>query len=138
MKEIRQQNEGYAEIGSYLIKTMPLLKPIEESKCTIIYLQSNKEKKSKGKLIYGECEKVLDKNKWAIPAEYEIIIYDRNITGATDEQLKILIYHELLHINIEFKDGIPIYGTKPHDISDFKEIINQYGADWSQGMHKGE
>ena len=53
--------------------------------------------------------------------------------GFTEDQMRILLFHELLHIGIEFtEDGQEKYSIKPHDYEDFKIIIDRYGTDWSQ------
>lgn len=134
MGEVRRIDELYAEVGAKLIETMPLLAKVKEAAPGIIYLASNAKKKTKGKNVLGECERVQSKNKWAIPAEYEIIIYEPNITGITENQLKVLIYHELLHIEITYSNGDTVFGTKAHDVGEFKDIIERYGVDWAKGI----
>ena len=131
--ESRTINEEYAEIGTKIIEEEESLVDVANSHATIIYLSSDREKKTKDKIIYAECEKVQDKHKWAIPADYTITVYEPNCIGFTDEQLRILLFHELLHIDIEFKeDGSEKYSIKDHDYADFKIIIDRYGTDWSK------
>lgn len=124
--------EEYAEIAKEIIETEESLTDIANSKATIIYLGSDNPKTSKGKAVFGECERVQDKNKWAIPADYTITVFEPNVVGFSREQLRILLFHELLHIKIDFEeDGSEKYSTKPHDYEDFKEIIDRFGTDWS-------
>ena len=133
MEESRSMNEHYAEIGANLILNEPLLDYIRQSEATIVYLSSDKEKKHKGKTVFGECEKVQDKNKWAIPCDFTITVFEPNCVGFTEEQMRILLFHELLHIGIEFEeDGTEKYSIKPHDYEDFKVVIDRYGTDWSK------
>jgi hypothetical protein len=47
----------------------------------------------------------------------------------TEEQLDILMEHELRHIGISESGTLQIM---PHDIEDFRAIIDDYGLDWSQ------
>ena len=54
----------------------------------IAYLESNKAKSNKGRIILGECEKVADKFKWAIPYDFTITLYQPNILTLTDEQVR--------------------------------------------------
>lgn len=132
MAESRSLNEEYSVIAADLIKNEPLLNDIKESEVTILYLSSDYEKKSKGKVVCGECEKIPDKYKWSIPADFTITIYEPNIVTFTDEQMRILIFHELLHVGIKFTDdGQESYFIRPHDIEDFRYIINKYGLDWN-------
>lgn len=130
-EENRSLNEQYAEIANELIQTESLLSDIRQSEATIVYLSSDKEKKSKGRTVFGECEKVPDKYKWSVPADFTITIYEPNIVGFTDNQLRILILHELLHVGIEWNgDGTEKYTVRPHDIEEFRTIIDRYGIDW--------
>lgn len=132
MEESRSINEEYSKIGMELIKSEELLSDIRQSEATIIYLSSDKEKKSKNKLVLGECEKINPKYKWAIPCDFTITIYEPNVIALTDEQMRILILHELLHVGIEYlNDGSEKYSVKPHDIEEFRAIIDRFGIDWN-------
>ena len=42
---------------------------------------------------------------------------------------KGMLQHELLHIGQSEKGTFIV---KPHDVEDFREIIDEYGLDWSQ------
>lgn len=125
MADIRTQNEEYAEIGSRLIEEMEELAPIRESGLTIIYLSSEHEKKSGGKIVHGQCEHVPEKYRWGIPCDYTITLFEPNNAGMSEKQIEILIFHELLHVDPEGK------GCRPHDLEDFKTIIEKYGVDWA-------
>lgn len=130
--ESRFLREEYAEMAKKIIDEEPMLTDIANSQATIVYLGSDYEKTSKGKAVCGECEKVADKNKWAIPADFTITIFEPNCVGFSDEQMRILLFHELLHVGIEFlEDGTEKYSIKPHDYEDFKIIIDRYGTEWS-------
>lgn len=125
--------EEYAEMAAKIIEEEPLLTDIANSKATIVYLGSDNPKTGKGKTIYAEAEKVQDKNKWAIPADFTITVFEPNTVGFTEDQMRILLFHELLHIGIEFtENGEEKYSIRPHDYEDFKIIIDRYGTEWSQ------
>lgn len=125
--------EEYAEMAAKIIEEEPLLTDIANSKATIIYLGSDNPKTAKGKTVCGEAEKVQDKNKWAIPADFTITVFEPNTAGFTEDQMRILLFHELLHIGIEFtEDGQEKYSIRPHDYEDFKIIIDRFGTDWSK------
>ena len=131
--ENRVIREEYAEMAKKIIDEEGMLSDIANSQATIVYLGSDYAKMSKGKVVCGECEKVADKNKWAIPCDFTITIYEPNCVGFSDEQMRILIFHELLHVGIEFlDDGSEKYSIKPHDYEDFKVIIDRYGTEWSK------
>ena len=129
----RTINEHYAEIGMELIQTEESLLDIKNSDITIVYLSSDAKKIEKGNAVLGQCEKIADKYKWGMPCDMTITIFEPNIVGFTEEQIKILIFHELLHVGIGCnKDNSESYFVKPHDLEDFKEIINRFGTDWNE------
>lgn len=132
----RRLNEEYAEIGHELIENEEALIDILNSQVTIAYLVSEHKKRTADKLIYAQCEKVADKYKWGIPCDFTITVFEPNVETFTPEQIRILIFHELLHVGIEFNnDGTESYSIKPHDLEDFKLIIDRFGTDWS-GEHE--
>jgi hypothetical protein len=129
----RTINEHYAEIGNDLIQTEDALVDIANSQATIIYLSSEHKKVASGKKVLGQCEKVADKYKWGIPCDFTITIFEPNVEGMSEEQLRMLIFHELLHVGIEYNaDGTETYSVNPHDLEDFKLIIDRFGTDWSK------
>jgi len=135
----RTLNEKYAQIGAELIETEDALKYIKDSKATIIYLSSEHEMKNNGKLVRAQCEKIPDKYKWSIPCDFTITVFEPNIEGFSEDQIKILILHELLHVKIGFKDdGSESYSVNPHDIEDFRLIIDRYGLDWDAKIEPKE
>lgn len=121
-------NAEYQEIAQELIDERPELSDLRGADVQIILLSSEAEKKTGDRLIYGQCEKVPQKYKWGIPCDFTITIFDRNISDFSDEQLRILIFHELLHVGI---DEDKLY-VKKHDLEDFKTIIDLYGTDWDR------
>ena len=123
----RRISDEYTEIGRQLIEEMPELQELKLADVQIVYLASEHTKKSNGKLVFGQCEKVPEKYKWGIPCDFTITIFEPNVVGFNEEQMKILIFHELLHVGIE-EDKFVI---RPHDLEDFKAIVQRYGIDWS-------
>ena len=131
MADFRKINEHYAEIAVELIAEEPALEYIAESNVTIVYLSSDSEKTNKGKRVCGQCEKVPDKYRWGIPADFTITVFEPNVEKFTDEQIKILLFHELLHVGIEEDGNEERYFIRPHDLEDFKLIIDRFGTEWS-------
>jgi hypothetical protein len=131
--DTRSINEEYSKIGMNLIKTEDALVDIANSQATIIFLSSQHAKKGRDKVIHAQCEKVAEKYKWGIPCDFTITVFEPNCEGMTEEQIRILLFHELLHVGIEFcQDGSENYYIKPHDLEDFKLIIDRFGTDWSK------
>lgn len=124
----RYLNDEYQVIAEDLINEQPELSDLRGADIRVLLLSSEAEKKTGDKLVFGQCEKVPQKYKWGIPCDFTITIFDKNIVDFSDEQLRILIFHELLHIGID-EDRLYI---KKHDLEDFKTIIDLYGTDWSK------
>ncbi len=131
MAETRYISEHYAELAQQLVDTEPSLAHIRDSDATICCLGSDNAKRSKGRTVFGECERVADKNKWAIPADFLIVVYEPNCEGMDDEHLRRLLFHELLHVGVgEDKDGNEVYSIVPHDMEDFRKCVDRWGVDW--------
>lgn len=136
MRESRRKNDNFKNIAENLIKTDSDLYYIANSHVNIIYLESDKPKTSKGKYVYGCCEKVQDKNRLFIDADFLITIYTENTKNFSEKQIETLLKHELLHIGISRNDDMfdeveESYYIAPHDVEDFRCIIDQHGLDWS-------
>lgn len=134
MSDKREINEEYAMIAADLINNSPHLEYIRVSKATIIYLSSHQKKTSKGKIVYAQCERIPEKYKWGIPCDFTITVFEPNIEKMTPEQIRILLYHELLHIGIDLDSntGDETYSVRPHDLEDFKLIITLFGPEWAK------
>ena len=131
--EHRKINDHYREIAERLIQREPALADVRESCVRIIYLESDRAKKdTKDMIVHGECEKVADKNKWAIDSDFTITVFEPNVRGFSESQLEILLFHELLHVGVTFGDGKETFYVRKHDFSDFKLIIDRFGTDWSK------
>lgn len=123
--DTRTVSEKYTKIGKFLIEQCEELRNLDGE--SIIYLSSTAEKKSKRRKVLGECEKVQEKNKWAIPCDFTITLFEPNLIGLTDDQVAMVVYHELLHVGT---DGDNRW-VKPHDLNDFKKVVERFGTDWN-------
>ena len=131
--EVRTINNNFKIIADNLIANETELAYIRDSSVKITYLESNLPKKAdKDKVVLGECEKVQSKNRWAIESDFTITLYEPNISGLSDEQIKTVLFHELLHVGIEWGDNGECYYIRKHDLEDFKVIIDRYGTDWAK------
>lgn len=126
--DTRYISEYYTDVAEKIINEEPALGHIVESDVQIVYLSSKHNKKAKGKTVYAECEKISDKYKWGIPADFTITVFEPNVTDFTEEQIRILLFHELLHVGIEGDK----YSVRPHDLEDFAMIIDRFGTDWDK------
>ena len=125
--EQRKESPEMRTLADEVIDALQELSFIRDEGIRIVFLESDKEKKSQGKIVYGECEKIPDKYKWAISADFSITFYTENVSGFTQNQMRILMEHELRHIG--GRDGK--FLMKPHDIEDFEVILKNHGMNWT-------
>lgn len=124
-------SKKYKAIAESVIDAEPELRWIREAGVQIGYLRSFKEKKSSGRPTLGECTKVNELYEPFCPYDFLITIYEPNTAGLTKQQLRILMFHELLHVGMEEKNGELKYKIIPHDVEDFYSILDRYGTRWS-------
>lgn len=129
MADTRHISNEITEIAAELIETEPELEYIREAGVSIVYLESTAAKKSGGKAVLGQCEKIAEKYKWGIPADFTITIFEPNVSQLSEEQLRVLVFHELLHVGITDEGGLYV---RPHDLEDFKAIVDRYGTRWAE------
>lgn len=130
MADLREIDEECTILGQELIDEESELEELRESGVQIAFLRSDLEKKTKTKVVYGKCEKVPDKYKWAVPFDFMITVFSPNIEKFSEKQLRILLFHELLHVGAEKDGNAWNYFVKPHDIEEFETIIDRYGMRW--------
>lgn len=121
----------YQEMAETVIKEYEELNWIATADVRIDYISSLKDKRKSGRPVLGECMLVKEIYKCYVPYDFLIVIYEPNVHGLTDEQMKILLYHELLHVDVTDVEGEPQYKVAPHDIEDFRTIIDKFGMDWA-------
>ena len=124
-------SDEYENLAETVIDEHPDLRWIRSSGVRIGYLESDKAKMSAAGPVLGECTLVKELYRPYCPHDFLIIIYLPNCERLTLEQAKILLYHELLHVDMSEKDGGPRYRVAPHDVQDFRAVIDRYGFDWS-------
>ena len=96
----------------------------------IAWLVSDEEKK-KGRtlIVNADCKRASKAYEWCCDYDYIITVYQPNVEHMTEEQLRILLEHELMHIDYEPDVRMTIKG---HDAEEFAEIIRKYGIDWAR------
>ena len=124
-------NRKYREIAKRLIRTLPEFEDVREAEPRVAYLSSWQEKVKNRRIVFAECCKVDEKYAWCCHYDFFIVVYEPNIMHFSEEQIVTLMRHELHHIGIDYTDsGIEFY-TRPHDVEEFWEIINENGLNWS-------
>jgi len=83
------------------------------------------------KTIAGKCKRSGAEFKFFTNLNYLIEISEDIWNALDNEQRRILLYHELMHILVLInKSGDEVYKIRNHDVEDFAKIINKYGTDW--------
>jgi len=81
------------------------------------------KKDGRERLVLGECEKVAAKNRWAITSDFTITLFRNNLVGLSEEQIKTVMFHELLHVGIEpGADGEETYSVR--SLQSFKPSVS--------------
>ena len=115
------------ELGDKVLEAMPEFSFIFNHGVKIGYLKSYENKKASGKTVFAECRIIKGVYTAYLPFDFIITFYQFAISSLTENQLKILMLHELKHIGLN-KAG---YTLIPHDIEDFSDILSKYGLNWN-------
>lgn len=113
-------------LATKIINRHPEFDFIKEWDIKIGYVISQ-ERKQGAKITYADCRKVREVYRAWLPYDFIITFYERNTGFLNENQLKVLMYHELKHIGVGEK-GLKVV---PHDIEDFSDILKRYGLDWN-------
>jgi len=132
MVETVELSEYFSTLAHLVMMEHEDLHWIRSANVSIGFVESDRPKKSGGRLCLGECVKVKELYKPYCPHDFLVVVYSPNVQGMSEEQLKILLYHELLHVGMS-EDGEEVkYIVNPHDVEDFRKIIDRYGIDWAR------
>ncbi len=133
-----EHNRRYRTIANRLIRTLDEFADVRDSNVRIAYLSSDEPKKKDHRDIFAECCKVDKKYSWCCPYDFFIVVYEPHVIDFTEQQMEILIRHELHHVGIDYAgDQIKFY-IVPHDVEEFWEIIREHGLHWSEINAAGE
>lgn len=125
------RSEEYSQIAAELIRTVPELQHINDYAVAVDVISANIKKRKGNKLVFADCRKVQSLYKLYCPYDFIITVYEPNASMLDDGQFLILLEHELLHIGVNTDGNEPSFYIVPHDIEDFRSIIEKYGIDWS-------
>lgn len=116
------------ELAERVTNTHKDVSELKDKLSAIAFLTCDSGKKTNGKKIFADTQKVSDKIKAITGLDFIITFYTPNYMEMTEEQMEILMRHELLHCGY-FENKASIV---PHDVEDFKAIISEYGVDWPE------
>ena len=119
-----------AALAAKVISGHPNLQHLDDENCRIAYQTADFAKKSGEKLVYADTERVKDKYKGLMPWDFVVTFYWPNCEILTDDRLEKLMYHELRHVGF---NGDGTYSIIPHDVEDFRDVIDTWGLDWISG-----
>lgn len=121
-------DDALKALGEQVIERTPRFADLNA--CCIAYLRSTKPKSRNGQIVYADCHKVAERECALCGYDFIITFYKDSIE-LSERAAAILMEHELTHIGFHMKeDGTTIKRIVPHDLEDFRAIIDRYGADW--------
>lgn len=129
---MRKQSAKYRTLANHLIRTRDDLQYIKDFKIKIAYLECNEEKKKNRRIILADCTKVSPLYEWCCKYDFFITVYTPNIELLSDEQMRILMLHELYHVGVDNDGEEPKFYCRPHDIEEFDAIIKEFGLHWEE------
>ncbi|MBE5846227.1 MAG: hypothetical protein E7300_00945 [Lachnospiraceae bacterium] len=127
-----QRAPEYGAIARKIIRHIPELRFIRDAKIRIAYLSSDEEKHHGPKTVFADCRKVDPIYSPWCKYDFLITVYAPNVADFTENQIKVLLWHELLHVGLDDKTLDPKYIVNPHDIEEFRVIMDRFGVDWSE------
>ena len=102
----------------------------ELSRCRIAILYCDKAKKSRGRTVFADTRKLNEMASFMTGQDFVITFY-ADVEYLSETALDILIRHELQHVGYETRGGNVVKKIIPHDVEDFRGIVDEYGIDWS-------
>jgi len=121
-----EKSESLEALAKEVIAENADLKHLDNPTLRIVYMYCDKDKTSNGKKVYADTTKLNDKTKAVAGCDFIITFYKQICSTLDKAKMKILMRHELKHVG--FKDGK--FSIVPHDVEDFKEILEQHGMNW--------
>lgn len=118
-----EPSEELRQLGEKVINKISELSYIREFDIKIGYVLSFEAKRNKGRMAFADCRKVNGPYKGYLPYDFIITFYEPNIALLSENQKKIVMWHELLHIMVGPK-GLTV---RPHDTEDFDSILSLLG-----------
>ena len=113
-------------LAGKILDRFPELSHVDEfiGRENVCYVLSYEPKGDKGKTVFADCRAVKGPFRALMDYRYIITFYEPNIQDFTENQKKILMLHELKHIQEDGK-------VRLHDVEDFSSILHRYGIDWN-------
>lgn len=115
------------QLAAKVIQKYPRFAHLDDPDCRIAYQYSDEAKKSGGRTVFADTERVKDKLKGFIPYDFIVTFYQPNTAMLDSDKMEKLMFHELCHVGFK---GVGSYAIIPHDVEDFRSVIDAWGLDW--------
>ncbi len=102
--------------------------------CRIGYMYCDKKKSHHGQTVFADTTKVSEMMQALTGYDFVITFYGPVVDDLPEAPLRILMYHELLHVGYDPETAKCC--LIPHDVEDFECIITRYGIDWLDGLQQ--
>lgn len=103
----------------------------------ILVLYCDQDKKSRGKRVFADTKKTNELYEFITGYDFIITFY-AGVEMMSASALRVLAYHELLHVGYEVRGMSVVKRIIPHDVEDFREVIGRFGVDWPLLADKAE
>ena len=125
-----ERSDTIKKIAKKILKE-PEFEDINNFGVRIAYLISDKEKVTNRRRIFADCRKVNEQYAWCCKYDFMITVYGPNVLDFDEQQMEILVRHELMHIGIDPEGTEANFYVVPHDVEEFDAIIEKFGLHWA-------
>lgn len=126
-----QKSEILEDIAAKVINEYDIFENLRDGVCRIGYQYAEGTKTSQGRAVYADTERVRDKYKEFMPYDFIVTFYEGNTCNLGDDVMEHLMYHELKHVGFDREEEK--FTIIPHDLEDFRDVIQKWGVDWIGG-----
>jgi predicted metallopeptidase len=122
-----ETNDDLEILANKIIDKFDRFTFIRDLDISVGYVMSTEKKMKSRNFVYGQCEKISKELKAYLPFDFVITIYEPNYDTLSENQQKVVMLHELQHIEMGDR-GLKI---REHDIQDFSNILYKHGINWN-------
>lgn len=122
-----EKSEELEKLATKVMAENEIFSHLSSDDCRIAFQVCESTKTNGGKTVYADTERVKDKLKAFLPYDFIITFYKDGAELST-EMKERLMYHELKHVGFEPEEKK--FSIIPHDVEDFKDLIEKWGVDW--------
>lgn len=124
--------EAFGKLADQVIDAIEELHFIKEMEIKVGYVKSYEAKTNKGCIVYADCRKVNAIYQCFVPYDFIITVYEPNAMELSENQLKVLLWHEMRHIGINERTLATTYRLMEHEVDDFHSILDRFGTRWNE------